>query len=367
MVALAPGAPSVGHTSELDGVEVRRFTYFLPRRLQKLAYGGGIPANIESSRLARLQLVPYLLAQMWATSRLVRSQHVQVVNSHWMIPQGLSAALVRGRRPRFKHVVTLHSGDVYMLRRLPLGRWLARFIAGRTDLIFAVSSNVRDVLDELLGRPSNALVQPVGVHTELFRAQSRSDPIQSPYADGHLLFVGRLDEIKGVQYLLEALPQILKEHPGLGLVVVGYGPYRLELERRIEQLGLSDRVELVGEKPHLDVARHLHGARAVVVPSIAQADGRTEGMPTVAIEAMAAGALVVASAVGGLSDLIRHEQNGWLCLPRDPDDLASKVLAALASPSAASIRRAAQETAAKMDWKVVAKRYAQAFESLATA
>ncbi len=364
--ALVPGAPGARRRERMGSVDVRRFTYFRPRRWQSLAYGHGIRENLRGSILPKLQLLPYVCSQVGATRALVRERQIHVVNSHWMIPQGLSSALARGRSRRFQHVLTLHSGDVYMLRKLPWGRQLARFVLGRTDFVFAVATNVRSVLDELLGYSSNAEIQPVGVQVDLFSQGGRIDSRDSPFPDGHLVFVGRLHEIKGVDYLLEAMPAVLRRHPGLGLIIVGYGPRAKALRHQAEFLGIGPAVQFAGRQPHGEIVRYLRSCRLAVVPSVCEEDGRTEGMPTVVLEAMASGARVVASAVGGIRDVIRHGENGWLCRPRDPEDLADKILAALQDPPSSAVVRSARKTAESFDWSAVAARYAEVFERLVT-
>jgi glycosyltransferase involved in cell wall biosynthesis len=102
-----------------------------------------------------------------------------------------------------------------------------------------------------------------------------------------------------------------------------------------------------------------------VVPSIVDDAGRTEGMPTTVIEAMAAGCHVVGTAVDGIPDLIRHGENGWLCRDKDPQDLAEKILAALDDVAGSSIVDAARATGAAHDWRAVASTYAQRFSALA--
>jgi glycosyltransferase involved in cell wall biosynthesis len=364
VTALVPDAPGAARRERMGGVAVRRFTYVRPRSFQSLAYGDGMGDNLRASLLARLQVPSYVWCQARATRRLAGEEGVDIVNSHWMIPQGLSSALARGPSAAFRHVVTLHGGDIYMLRNLPFGRALARFILGRTDFVFAVSSNVRDRLDELLGSASGAVLQPVGVRVGMFRGDQGIEPVTPSFDNGYLLFVGRLNAIKGVEYLLRAMPKILERHPRLGLVLLGYGPMEQQLRREVRQLGIDSAVEVVGRRPHGEVARYVRGCRAVVVPSIVEEDGRAEGMPTVVIEAMACGARVVGSAAGGIPDVIRHGENGWLCRHRDPDDLAAKTLLALGDPPDSSTVRRARETAARFDWPEVASRYLEAFESV---
>jgi glycosyltransferase involved in cell wall biosynthesis len=367
VTVLAPHAPAAAAHERWGALEVERFGYFWPRRWQRLAYGHGIAANLSGSWLARLQLPPFLLAQVRATRSLVRRRRIDVVNSHWILPQGLGTALARGRSARFRHVVTLHGGDAYLLRRLPLARRLVSFILSRSDAVFAVSSNVRDQLDAALGRRSGALVQPMGVHVERFREAAGPPAEEPPFPQGYLLYVGRLLEVKGVEYLLRALPRVRAQHPGIGLLVVGYGEREQALREEVQRLGLGSAVRFAGRRPHEEVARSFRGCRLAVVPSIERGDGRAEGMPTVVLEALACGARVVATATGGISDVLRHADNAWLCRDRDPEDLAEKILCALDDPLDSGVASRARETARRFDWPRVAERYAEVFERLGAA
>jgi glycosyltransferase involved in cell wall biosynthesis len=365
VTALVPGAPGAARRERMGSIEVRRFTYFLPPRWQRLAYGHGMRDNLRASLLARLQPPPFVAAQALATRSLCASLGIDVVNSHWLVPQGLSSALARGRSPRFGHVLTVHAADIFLLKRLPLGAAITRFVLGRTDSVFAVGSHVRDHLDALAGRASGAEIQPVGVQVGLFRTPPAQAPIASPFEGGYLLFFGRLAEKKGGTYLLQALPKVLERHPDLGLVVIGYGALEGALRREAEALGISPSVRFLGRRSHAEIARWLHGARLAVVPSIVDRHGETEGMPTVVIEAMAAGTRVVASAVDGIPDVIRHAENGWLCRPADPGDLAEKILTGLEDPPESELRRRGLSTADRFAWPQVASRYLEAFERAA--
>ncbi len=360
VTVLAPDAPGAERRERMGDVEVRRFAYFAPRGWQQLAYGDGIGDNLRRSALARLQPPPYVACQALAVWRLVRERGIDVVNSHWILPQGLSSALARGSAPRFRHVVTLHGGDSYMLGKLPLGGALARFIADRSDSLIAVSSNVRDNLDAALGRPSHALLQPVGVHVEPFRRPA--PPLRTRLAGRHLLFVGRLVPVKGASVLLRALPRVRARHPDIGLVIVGYGPLEDDLRALARELDLEPWVEFAGRRSHEEIAGALQSCAAAVVPSIVEPDGRAEGMPSVVLEALAAGARVVASAAGGVPDTLHAGVNGWLARPGDPADLADRILDALQEPPDSGLLDRASETARALDWSRVAARYLEVFE-----
>jgi glycosyltransferase involved in cell wall biosynthesis len=361
VTVLAPGHKDARAREMMGPVDVRRFDYFWPRSKQELAYGTSMVDSIRESNWAKAQVPTFVLSQARALSQLIRRERFDIVNSHWMVPQGLTAAMVRKLSPSFAHVLSIHAGDVYLLDKLPGGAALAKFVMGQTQAVFADGSHVRDTLDRLLGRPSEALLQPMGAYVDLF---ARAEPMPSPFPDGFLLFFGRFAEKKGITYLLQAMPKILEAHPGLGLVLIGYGTLEHALREEAQALGLTHRVEFAGKRDHHEIVRYLHSCRLAVVPSIIDSRGETEGMPTVVIEAMAAGVPVVGSNVDGIPDVIRDRHNGWLCREKDPADLAEKVLLALDDPNVVAMREAALHTARHHDWPKVAERYLEVFERL---
>lgn len=364
VAALVPDAPGARREDRMGQVDVRRFTYFYPRRWQALAYGHGMTENLRNRPLSWLQAPSYVLALAVAARRQVARRKIDVINAHWMIPQGLAVAMARGRRGRFRHVLSVHAADVYLLAKLPLGRALARYVLARTDAVFADGSHVAGRLDDLLGYPSGAVIQPMGAHLELFRDAPPLAENEQPFPDGFLLFFGRFSEKKGVVYLLRALPRILERHGGLGLVLIGYGALEEELHTEASRLGVASSVRFAGRRSHAEIARYLRSCRLAVVPSIIDSNGDTEGMPTVVIEALSAGVRVVASAVDGIPDVVRHGENGWLCREKDPEDLAEKILDALDDPAGSPIERGGAATAERFAWPRVAERYFSTFERL---
>jgi glycosyltransferase involved in cell wall biosynthesis len=243
---------------------------------------------------------------------------------------------------------------------LPFGSQIARFVLKRSDAVLADGSHVRDTLDELLGWPSGAVIQPMGAWIDRFRPQKNAP--ENTAAGEVIFFVGRLVAKKGVTYLLRAMPIVLRQHPAARLVVGGGGPLEESLQNEAEQLGLARNVEFLGPLAHDEVVHRFQNCRVAVVPSVFDEHGETEGMPTVVVEAMAAGARVVGSEVAGIPDVIRHGENGWLARPGDPVDLAAQIIKALDDHGTGVIELAAA-TAREHDWSNVAHRYLAAFEA----
>jgi starch synthase (maltosyl-transferring) len=140
-----------------------------------------------------------------------------------------------------------------------------------------------------------------------------------------ILCVGRLDVQKGLSILLEAAEQVVALRPDWHLVIVGDGPERDRLQRRVaESPPLRNRVHWLGRSD--EVPSLLKSADLLVLPSL------WEGMPNVVLEAMAARRAVVATAVEGSEDLVTPGQTGWLVPPADPEALCQALLDAAADP-----------------------------------
>jgi glycosyltransferase involved in cell wall biosynthesis len=357
VVAVAPHHAGAPTRERMGSVEVVRFRYWWPSHAERLT--PNMRQQIRGSLLARIQIPFFLLAELWTLWRMVRRRDVDVVNAHWMIPQGLIAALVKGTPGAdFVLAVHLHAGDVYQLAKMPFGRTITRFIVRRSDRIFADGSHVRSTLDSLLGHDSGALIQPMGFDRDLFGEHPLEEPEEArAYPQGFILFVGRLVEKKGAVYLIRALPRVLDAYPRLGLVVVGSGPEEDALREEARALGLGDSVRFLGHRSHAEIAAFLRHCRVAAVPSIVDRHGETEGMPTVLAEAMAAGVRTVGSAVDGIPDLVCHGENGWLCREKDHDDLADKLLLALADGAESTVVDAAMRTAGRLEWGEIAKDY----------
>jgi glycosyltransferase involved in cell wall biosynthesis len=130
--------------------------------------------------------------------------------------------------------------------------------------------------------------------------------------------VARLVEVKGHRYLLQAAAQIAQVDPRVHFVLVGDGPLRSEIGKQIAQLGIANRVHLLGDRQD---ARHLVSAFDVAVLT-----SLSEGLPNTVMEAMSQGVPVIATAVGGTLELISDNETGFLVPPANAEVLASQIL-----------------------------------------
>lgn len=163
------------------------------------------------------------------------------------------------------------------------------------------------------------------------------------------LVVARLSPAKGHRFLVEAAPAILASHPRAHFVFAGGGEETRALTRQIAQAGLAGHFSLLGARS--DVADLLHASDLFVLPSLG------EGFSLSIIEALASGLPVVATRVGGVEEILKDGQNGFLALPANPLSLARAVGRALDldTPAREELRRAGREVAAEFSIEATAE------------
>jgi len=354
VTVLTPAVRNAPQTETLQGVKVRRFHYFWPRSLERLA-DGAILESLSRSPWLFLQVPFLVLFELIASFRLARAMRPNVIHAHWFVPQGIVAVLV-GRILKIPLVITAHGGDVYGLRGRLLDA-LRRALASRCEAITVVSRDMATKLPNVTSRRGEPpSVMPMGVDTRRFSAR----PHRDEDSNQTVLFVGRLAKKKGVEYLLRAFPDVLARHPDAHLVVVGDGPCRGELETLSSQLGLADSVRFAGAQPPAELPRFYRGSRVFVGPSVVTRGGDTESFGLVFVEAMAADCPVVGTSVGGIPDVVIHGRTGLLVEPESPAALAAAINGLLDSSAEAgrmgSLAR--RWVRRKFDWRQVAQGYA---------
>ena len=159
----------------------------------------------------------------------------------------------------------------------------------------------------------------------------------SPVPDvARLVCIGRLSPEKGQLVLVDALALLRDREIGAEIVFVGDGPMREDIDRRARGSSVEDRIRCVGWQSSAEVRGWIEQSRAVVLPSF------SEGIPVVLMEAMAMGRPVIATEVGGIPELVRSGENGWLVPAGSVEDLAMALEAALLAPVKVLDRMGAQ-------------------------
>lgn len=225
-------------------------------------------------------------------------------------------------------VVTAHGGDVYDLPfRDTWYRTLTEYVLSEADQVITVSQFNAKKLLSLGASPNKLHIIPNGYDAKLFQPLSSRlvrQKLELPLNKKILLSVGNLVDVKGHTYLIDAMNIVLKKRNDVILMIIGSGPLKEQLQKKITRLCLNGKILLVGRKTHEEIPMWMNASNLFVLPSI------NEGFPTVIPEAMACGKPVIGTKVGGIPEAITHDGLGMLVNPKDPEALASAILEALA-------------------------------------
>lgn len=364
-------------TSIIGGVKVHRFRY-APAAIETLTHDMPALERIRRSP-AFLALVPsYVAAGSAAAARIARDGNFDVVHAFWPIPHGLFAIAAK-RASRAALVSTFFSAELAWTgatRRILAP--ILRSVVEASDAVTVISSYTARRLREYVpgvqsvtipfgaaavDRPPRENIDvngatPAGENPAgRSRARKAADPFE-------LLFVGRLVPRKGVDVLLRATA-LLAQDPRLRVRIVGGGPERQPLEYLSDQLGLGGKVVFEGVVSGEKIASQFEECDALVLPAIVTETGDTEGLGVVLIEAMGYGKPVIASAAGGIVDIVSDGDTGLLVPPGDPDALAAAIRRAMDHPDelARISRRGTAYATEAFGWDAIISRLSRVYES----
>ena len=348
ILVIAPHFPGAKTRERLaEGITVRRFRYALPR-YENLAYG-----QFARSRFYLLKTMCYAGAEGWMTFWACVRRRPDVINAHWLIPQGFVAVLI-GRMLHIRVVITVHGSDVFMFNG-GVFRLVKRLTLRYADAVTVNSSATQLVCRKLWPHKEYPII-PMGIDLQKFRPAAKPKSGQGVY---EALFVGRLAPVKGVQYLCQAMSLLRKDRARVHLTIVGDGPERENIESYVSAQHLEKQVTLAGWVQPAEIIKYYHKADVFVGPSIEDASGRKEALGLVLAEASATGLPVIATRIGGTEDIVRDHETGLLVPPADAEALAGALLClyqhrqegqAMGKRGSARIRR-------QFSWDDIARRY----------
>jgi len=325
---VAPGDSTSKSEETIDGIKIHRFSYFFPKKWQKVAYGPGIPTNLKKSWAARLQ-VPFFTLSFFLKA-LKHSKKSDLIHCQW-IPPAFIGLMVRKFR-KTPVIVTV--------RRLSKSRIMMpinKYVLNNADLVLFNSNYMKNECLKV-SSPRSCKVFHNSLDTKKFSPLNKSEIEKIRKDNGIpknskiLLFLGHLIEKKGVEYLIEAFPAILKSHPDTFLFVGGYGPKEKSLKDLVKRFGIEDKVLFTGKIESDQTQKYFNIADIFVLPSIIDSKGDTETLGVVAMEALSCETPVIASNVGGLIDVI-DDSCGIFVQPKNTMELHKAICNLLADDS----------------------------------
>jgi phosphatidylinositol alpha-mannosyltransferase len=277
--------------------------------------------------------------------RLLQEEQFDLIHLHEPMMPALPLTVLR-------HSNTTNIGTFHAYRSSRLayfyGKGILRPFFRKLHGHIAVSRVARDFVGEYF--PADYRIIGNGIDFQRF-ANPAPPPEQLGGERPTVLFVGRLEKRKGLRFLLRAWPQVLERIPEARLVVVGRGRPLEGYRRFATRQGWSPAdVLFAGYVPSEDLPRYYQAADVFCAPNTGQ-----ESFGIVLLEAMAAGAPIVASDIPGYRDVVTHGEHGLLVEPKNPSALADALCRLLADPALrASMRQAGRAKAHLYDWSRIA-------------
>lgn len=326
----------------LDGLQVYRPRYpMLPK------IGGYVHSQLMFSSVGRF------------VEKLRAQYPFDLLDSHFVFPNGVVAARL-AQKYQIPVVITGRGEDMLRFPENPLMRAKIQWALKRANLCIGVSREIEAAMLANGADHSKTCVVANGIDTKKFRplpqVQCRQR-LNLPLDKKILLSVGDRLELKGFHLLVEAMPEILRQHPNAVLVIVG-GPGRFgrdftgQIESRIQSLGLSNHVVLAGAKSHDELINWYNAADLFLLMS------SREGSPNVLIEALACGTPAVGNAVGGIPDELSDPTVGLLVKERSAKAASVAILDALDRHWDRSAIHAKMQS---RSWESTAQRLAEMF------
>lgn len=359
---LAPHYHGTALEEQLAGLQVTRFRYFISS-WEFLAYGtgGGILAKLKRSP-GYYGIIPFFFAgELISTIRILRRYRYDLIHAHWLIPQGIIAVIaIFLTSRRIPVLCTSHGGDLYGLKGRLLTR-LKKWIIANLKALTVVSRSMREEVKRLGADHEKVHVVPMG--TDL---KNRFVPPGTRQNNGSLLFVGRLVEKKGLRYLIDALPLILKKHPQASLRIAGDGPEKGTLQLQSKRLGINDHVRFLGAAKNKSLPDLYRTADVVVFPSVIAGGGDREGFGLVLVEALGCECATVVTDLPAMQDIIVDGKTGFVVPQKNVQKLAEKIVSLLDDPEMGrSVGKEGRRfVVERYDWDEIAKQYAALIESI---
>lgn len=320
---LLPDDQYVDHSLSTPTIFLHYYKYFIPRCLQKLAFGSGILPNLKANPLLFIQVPFFLISQLVCCYRLVKKLSPALIHAHWAFPQGTIASMI-GKLSNTPVIITAHGGDAFALQ----GSFLARIKHWSLKNCTAWTSNTSATANAFWGDIAQPNIIPMGIDYQKF-SSGNAYILRSKLEKGCLvlLFVGRLVEKKGVKDLLTAYSLLTNDQRNqTQLWIIGDGAERKSLERLSQSLQLANKVTFWGKLPNEQLPDYYAAADIFIAPSITDSAGDTEGQGITLVEAMTSGTAIISTDTGGICEVVKHDHTGILVPPQSPVKLKTAIV-----------------------------------------
>lgn len=269
----------------------------------------------------------YFISVYFFLRKMKELINFEILHVHFAYPAGFAGALL-GKILKKKVVLTVRGTDINSFPRNPLLRILIKYTLKNVEEIISVSDALKTKVSNMGIEVSKITVIPNGVNLDLFSPIPKRDARKELGLDRHckiILFVGNFEKVKGLDFLLRAFKGIGNSNiiDKTILVLIGTGSLYNVINKMIDDYGIQDRVMLKSYIPHEGIPLWMNASDVLCLTSL------SEGRPNVLYEAIACGIPVVATDVGGISEIIVSKELGELIPSKSVNDIQDALLRVL--------------------------------------
>jgi len=320
-------ATELGKALAKRGHQIHFISYALPFRLDSFVENV-VFHEVETSSYPLFEFPLYSLALASKMVEVARYEDLDLLHVHYAIPHASSAYLakqmLKGKKD-LKIITTLHGTDITLVGLEPSFLPLVKFSIEESDGVTAVSRFLKEKTLTNYNIEKDIEVIPNFIDTNIYKPISNSEfkKYIAPNGEKILMHTSNFRPVKRVPDTIKIFEQVFKEIPSK-LVLVGDGPERSDCEKLCRQINLCEHVKFLGKQDGLvDI---LNAADVFLIPS------QSESFGLAALEAMACGVPVVSSSVGGLPELVKHNDSGFIAEIGDIDRMSKYVIDLLTNP-----------------------------------
>ena len=314
-------ATELGKALAKRGHQIHFISYALPFRLDSFVENV-VFHEVETSSYPLFEFPLYSLALASKMVEVARYEDLDLLHVHYAIPHASSAYLakqmLKGKKD-LKIITTLHGTDITLVGLEPSFLPLVKFSIKESDGVTAVSRFLKEKTLTNYNIEKDIEVIPNFIDTNIYKPISNSEfkKYIAPNGEKILMHTSNFRPVKRVPDTIKIFEQVFKEIPSK-LVLVGDGPERSDCEKLCREINLCDHVKFLGKQDGLvDI---LNAADVFLIPS------QSESFGLAALEAMACGVPVVSSSVGGLPELVKHNDSGFIAEIGDIDRMSKYVI-----------------------------------------
>lgn len=302
-----------------------------------------------------IKIIDYSIRAHLILKKIIKKYSIDLVHYHNLIPESLVTKGIA-----VPVVFTAH--ESHLVKSAQKNRKRLNFYLSHIDHLIAASQDRLEIARKYCPYAQSARYISNGVDIERFKFSERKAEIRQEYRVPSetkiILIVSRLEEVKGVSYFIEAVPQILKSIEDLQVIIIGDGSQAPLIQKRIHDLKINKYVNLKGSIENMYLPDYYALADLIVIPSLEEATSIT------GLEAMASGKPLIGTKVGGIPALIDEGKNGYLVPLRNSEKLAEAVIAMFKNPKLmiAMGKYSRNKAVEQFSWEKIAQETVKVYE-----